>query len=100
MAGINRKGGAAAVALCAVVLVLAAAAAAGGADAAGCNPSALSPCTSAIMLGAAPTPGCCVQLRAQQPCLCQYARDPSYRSYVTSPSAQRAVKACNVKANC
>ncbi|BAS99398.1 Os06g0705400 [Oryza sativa Japonica Group] len=32
--------------------------------------------------------------------LCQYARDPSYRSYVTSPSAQRAVKACNVKANC
>ncbi|XP_052158421.1 non-specific lipid-transfer protein 2P-like [Oryza glaberrima] len=98
MACINRKGGAAAayaVALC-VALVLAA----GAADAAGCNPSALSPCMSAIMLGAAPSPGCCVQLRAQQPCLCQYARDPSYRSYVTSPSAQRAVKACNVKANC
>jgi|UniRef100_A0A0E0Q2D0 hypothetical protein len=98
MAGINRKGGAAAayaVALCAALVL-----AAGAADAAGCNPSALSPCMSAIMLGAAPSPGCCVQLRAQQPCLCQYARDPSYRSYVTSPSAQRAVKACNVKANC
>ncbi|BAF20430.1 non-specific lipid-transfer protein 2P [Oryza sativa Japonica Group] len=94
MAGINRKGGAAAA--YAVALLLAA----GAADAAGCNPSALSPCMSAIMLGAAPSPGCCVQLRAQQPCLCQYARDPSYRSYVTSPSAQRAVKACNVKANC
>ncbi|KAB8103784.1 hypothetical protein EE612_036379 [Oryza sativa] len=98
MAGINRKSGAAAayaVALCAALVL-----AAGAADAAGCNPSALSPCMSAIMLGAAPSPGCCVQLRAQQPCLCQYARDPSYRSYVTSPSAQRAVKACNVKANC
>ncbi|XP_040381002.1 probable non-specific lipid-transfer protein 2 [Oryza brachyantha] len=95
MAG-NRK----AVALCVVVLVLAVAAAGAASAAASCNPAALSPCTSAIMLGMAPTQGCCVQLRAQQPCLCQYARDPSYSSYVTSPSAQRAVRACNVRPNC
>ncbi|KAF0903757.1 hypothetical protein E2562_029109 [Oryza meyeriana var. granulata] len=100
MAG-NRKGGAAAVSALAVALCAALVlAAATGGRAAACNPSALSPCMSAIMLGTAPTTGCCVQLRAQQPCLCQYARDPSYRSYVTSPSAQRAVRACNVKANC
>lgn len=94
MAGINRKGGAAAayaVALCAALVL-----AAGAADAAGCNPSALSPCMSAIMLGAAPSPGCCVQLRAQQPCLCQYARDPNLQRYVNSPNGKKVLAACHV----
>ncbi|KAL5199773.1 hypothetical protein ABZP36_020976 [Zizania latifolia] len=91
MAG-NCKG--AALALCALLAVVATAAAAA------CDPSALTPCMSAIMLGAAPTADCCARLRAQQPCLCQYARDPSYRGYVTSPSAQSAVRACGLSPNC
>ncbi|KAG8074698.1 hypothetical protein GUJ93_ZPchr0006g41616 [Zizania palustris] len=71
----------AALALCALLAVAASA----------CDPSALTPCMSAIMLGAAPTADCCARLLEQQPCLCQYARDPSYRGYVTSPSAQSAI---------
>lgn len=81
------------------VLLLLAAAAAPGAEAA-CDALQLSPCASAIIGNASPSASCCSRMKEQQPCLCQYARDPSYRSYVTSPSAQRAVKACNVKANC
>ncbi|CAM0909776.1 unnamed protein product [Alopecurus aequalis] len=66
------------------------------AAAAPCNPSTLSPCVGAIMMGGPVTQGCCVQMRSQQPCLCQYARDPTYRSYVNSPRAQSVVRACGV----
>ncbi|XP_048545350.1 probable non-specific lipid-transfer protein 2 [Triticum urartu] len=66
------------------------------AAAAGCDASALSPCVGAIMLGGAVTPGCCARLRAQRACLCQYARDPSYRGYVNSPRAQSVVAACGL----
>jgi hypothetical protein len=69
---------------------------AGTAAAAACDASALSPCMGAIMLGGAVTPGCCARMRAQQPCLCQYARDPSYRGYVNSPRAQGVVRACGL----
>uniref|UniRef100_A0A0A9B3V2 Bifunctional inhibitor/plant lipid transfer protein/seed storage helical domain-containing protein n=1 Tax=Arundo donax TaxID=35708 RepID=A0A0A9B3V2_ARUDO len=48
------------------------------------------------MFGGAVTQGCCVQLRSQQACLCQYARDPSYRGYVNSPAAQNAARECGL----
>jgi hypothetical protein len=64
--------------------------------AAACDASALTPCMGAIMLGGAVTPGCCVRMRAQQGCLCQYARNPSYSGYVNSPRAQSVVRACGV----
>uniref|UniRef100_A0ACD6A806 Uncharacterized protein n=1 Tax=Avena sativa TaxID=4498 RepID=A0ACD6A806_AVESA len=66
------------------------------AAAAPCNPSSLSPCVGSIMLGGPVTQGCCVRMRAQQGCLCQYARDPSYRAYVNSPRAQGVVSACGI----
>jgi hypothetical protein len=64
-------------------------------DAAACNPSALSPCGGALF-GGAVTQGCCVQLKKQQPCLCQYARNPAYSSYVNGPAAQSVTKACGL----
>ncbi|KAJ1254954.1 hypothetical protein BS78_10G269800 [Paspalum vaginatum] len=64
-------------------------------DAAACNPSALSPCGSALF-GGAVTRGCCAALRAQQPCLCQYKRDPAYRRYVNGPAAQSVTTACGI----
>lgn len=63
--------------------------------AASCNPASLSPCSRALF-GGAVTPGCCAQLRAQQPCLCQYARNPAYSSYVNGPVAQSVTKACGL----
>ncbi|XP_010227440.1 probable non-specific lipid-transfer protein 2 [Brachypodium distachyon] len=76
----------------AFVLLLAAETAAG----ASCDATALSPCVGAIMLGGAVTPGCCARLKAQQGCLCQYARNPSYAGYVGSPRAQGVVQACGL----
>ena len=65
------------------------------AAAAPCNPSALSPCGGALF-GGAVTRGCCVQLRAQQGCLCQYARNPAYRGYVNGPAAQSVARSCGL----
>ncbi|OEL17927.1 hypothetical protein BAE44_0021053 [Dichanthelium oligosanthes] len=81
-----------AAALCAAVLLLSTA---HQLDAASCNPAALSPCGGAL-LGGAVTPGCCAQLKAQQACLCQYARNPAYRNYVNGPAAQSVTKACGL----
>ncbi|XP_037467768.1 probable non-specific lipid-transfer protein 2 [Triticum dicoccoides] len=83
-------------AVCVLALVLCGLLAADTAAAAGCDASALRPCVGAIMLGGAVTPGCCARLRAQLACLCQYARDPSYRGYVNSPRAQSVVAACGL----
>ncbi|KAF7103250.1 hypothetical protein CFC21_104260 [Triticum aestivum] len=83
-------------AVCVLSLVLCSLLAANTAAAAGCDASALSPCVGAIMLGGPVTPGCCARLRAQRACLCQYARDPSYRGYVNSPRAQSVVAACGL----
>ncbi|CAL5050077.1 unnamed protein product [Urochloa decumbens] len=81
-----------ALALCAAVLLLAAAR---PLDAAACNPSALSPCGGALF-GGAVTNGCCAQLKKQQPCLCQYARNPAYSNYVNGPAAQSLIKVCGL----
>jgi hypothetical protein len=70
--------------LCAVLLA-----------ASSCNPSALSACAPALF-GRAVTLGCCASLRAQQPCLCQYKRDPANRAYVNGPAAQRFTRACGL----
>lgn len=65
------------------------------AHAAPCNPSALSPCSGALF-GGAVTHGCCVQLKSQQGCLCQYARNPAYRGYVNGPVAQSVARSCGL----
>ncbi|KAL6603276.1 hypothetical protein ACP70R_043637 [Stipagrostis hirtigluma subsp. patula] len=82
-------------ALCVVVVLMAAAQTAVVAAAAGCNPAALSPCGGALA-GGRVTQGCCVQLRAQQGCLCQYARNPAYAAYVNGPIAQSVASACRL----
>jgi len=84
-----------ATALALLCVVLLAATVDGAADAASCNPSALSACAGALF-GGAVTPRCCASLRAQQPCLCQYKRDPAYRGYVNGPVAQSVTRACGL----
>ncbi|AQK81053.1 putative non-specific lipid-transfer protein AKCS9 [Zea mays] len=79
--------------LCAVLLAATADDAAAAASS--CNPSALSACAPALF-GRAVTLGCCASLRAQQPCLCQYKRDPANRAYVNGPAAQRFTRACGL----
>ena len=66
-----------------------------GADAA-CDATQLTPCAGAIIGNAAPTPGCCSRMKEQQPCMCQYARDPNLQRYVNSPNGKKVMAACKV----
>jgi hypothetical protein len=52
-----------------------------------CNAGHLVLCAAAIIGGAAPSASCYENLRAQQGCFCQYARNPAYRRYIDSPTA-------------
>jgi hypothetical protein len=69
------------VALALVVVV--AVASAGGAAAQQCSAAQL-------------TASCCSNLRAQEPCFCQYARNPAYSSYINSPNARRTLASCGI----
>ncbi|KAK3156866.1 hypothetical protein QOZ80_2AG0113090 [Eleusine coracana subsp. coracana] len=67
-----------------------------GALADDCKPDQLAACLPSIVSGSAPTDACCTNLRAQQGCLCQYAKDPNYGKYVSSPNAGRALTTCGI----
>ncbi|KAG8095812.1 hypothetical protein GUJ93_ZPchr0013g35596 [Zizania palustris] len=63
---------------------------------AACDVGQLAPCMGAITGGTPATAVCCSGLRAQQGCLCQFAKDPRYASYVNSPNARRTVVSCGI----
>ncbi|MBD4021937.1 hypothetical protein GUI04_23790 [Xanthomonas citri pv. citri] len=82
--------------LFAVVLVLAVVlAGTQKATAASCSVSQLAPCAPAFTSGK-PSAQCCANLKQQRPCLCGYIRNPSLRSYVTSPNARKVASTCGV----
>lgn len=83
-------------ALALVVVVAVAVASAGGAAAQQCSPAQLAACAPAIISGSPPTALCCSNLRAQEPCFCQYARNPAYSSYINSPNARRTLASCGI----
>ncbi|KAL6654234.1 hypothetical protein ACP70R_007699 [Stipagrostis hirtigluma subsp. patula] len=67
------------------------------AAAAACSPARLTPCAGPLLFGGAAVPaGCCAALRAEQGCLCGYARSPNYGTYVRSPNAARLFAACRI----
>ncbi|MBA0655475.1 hypothetical protein Goklo_007955, partial [Gossypium klotzschianum] len=49
------------------------------AEAVTCNPAELSPCIPALESSSAPSRDCCSKLKAQQPCLCGYIKNPSLK---------------------
>ncbi|KAL6847546.1 hypothetical protein ACP4OV_022572 [Aristida adscensionis] len=92
MAGVRSRS----LAVVAAAMVVVVVAAAGGAAAATCNAGQLVACAPAITAGSAPTAACCANLRAQQGCFCEYAKNPTYGRYVSSPNARRAVASCGI----
>ncbi|KAB8113247.1 hypothetical protein EE612_052190 [Oryza sativa] len=66
--------------------------------AAQCDPEQLVACASPIFYGTAPSESCCSNLREQQKegCLCQYAKDPMYASYVNNTNARKTIAACGI----
>jgi len=83
-----------AVMACAVLLLLVLAG--GGASAASCNAGQLAVCAAALTSGAKPSTACCSNLKAQQGCFCQFAKNPAYSRYINSPNARKVVAACGV----
>ncbi|KAI7749610.1 hypothetical protein M8C21_030123 [Ambrosia artemisiifolia] len=61
-----------------------------------CAPAQLAPCASAISSSSPPSKLCCTKLTQQKPCLCKYIKNPSLRSYVTSPNAKKVARICRV----
>lgn len=61
-----------------------------------CDITQLSPCAEPIMYGSATPPACCSSLKKQQPCLCQYARNPVYAGYVYGSNSRRVASDCHV----
>lgn len=64
--------------------------------AATCNPTELNPCMPAMTSGAAPSALCCSKMRQQQPCFCQYMKNPGLKQYVSSPNVKKIVTTCRV----
>jgi hypothetical protein len=61
-----------------------------------CDATQLSPCAGPILYGRATTPACCSALRAQQPCFCQYAKNPLYAGYISGSNSRHVASACSV----
>ncbi|GMN52527.1 hypothetical protein TIFTF001_021673 [Ficus carica] len=62
-----------------------------------CDPEQLNSCAGAILFNQVPSEKCCENVRQQQPCFCQYLKDPSYSSFINSDGAKRVVATCKVQ---
>ncbi|KAK1258913.1 hypothetical protein QJS04_geneDACA018726 [Acorus gramineus] len=61
-----------------------------------CNPTELSSCLGPILYGNAPSSTCCQKLKEQQPCFCQYMKNPTYKGIITSANANKTATTCGV----
>uniref|UniRef100_A0ACD5TNA7 Uncharacterized protein n=1 Tax=Avena sativa TaxID=4498 RepID=A0ACD5TNA7_AVESA len=61
-----------------------------------CNVGELISCAPAIIGGTTPTESCCSDLKAQEGCFCQYAKDPAYSEYINSPNARNTLASCGI----
>ncbi|CAO2825377.1 unnamed protein product [Amaranthus hypochondriacus] len=86
--------------LAAVVVVVVLLAKTPATKAVNCSPLELAPCAPAFMSSQEPSNSCCAKLQEQKPCLCGYARNPTYKSYVDSPAAKRIASSCKVHVSC
>ncbi|CAN7054366.1 non-specific lipid-transfer protein 2 [Brassica rapa] len=65
-----------------------------------CNPMQLMPCEDAIMKGSTPSNECCTRLKQQQHCICQYMKNPNFKSFLNSPNAKMVASHCQCKPKC
>ncbi|KAL0461993.1 UNVERIFIED_CONTAM: Non-specific lipid-transfer protein 2 [Sesamum latifolium] len=91
-----KKGAAAVWWVVAIVVVLAVAEVHEAAAAAPCNPVELSPCLGAISGSQPPSEECCSKLKEQEPCFCDYIKNPIFKPYIDSPNAKKVAATCGV----
>ncbi|EOA25435.1 hypothetical protein CARUB_v10018768mg [Capsella rubella] len=61
-----------------------------------CNQIEITDCISAILYGDKPTAKCCGEMKAQQPCFCDFIKNPVFNKYVTSPQARAILQSCGI----
>lgn len=62
-----------------------------------CDTSGLGSCVPAFSNPSLPlSVDCCGALKAQQPCLCDYLKNPALRTYLNSPQLIRLRAACSI----
>uniref|UniRef100_A0A3Q7FG81 Bifunctional inhibitor/plant lipid transfer protein/seed storage helical domain-containing protein n=1 Tax=Solanum lycopersicum TaxID=4081 RepID=A0A3Q7FG81_SOLLC len=62
-----------------------------------CNVNELiSPCFATFAFSSPPSSACCTKLREQQPCLCEYIKNPAYAQYISSTLISRVLTACKI----
>ncbi|KAG7564007.1 Bifunctional inhibitor/plant lipid transfer protein/seed storage helical domain [Arabidopsis suecica] len=61
-----------------------------------CDKIEITGCIPAILYGDKPTPECCGKMKAQQPCFCDFIKNPVFNKYVTSPQARAILKFCGI----
>ncbi|MQM22254.1 hypothetical protein Taro_055304 [Colocasia esculenta] len=83
-------------AICLALVLLLVASQLPAAESATCNLNQLLPCSRAYFSSVPPSAACCAKVREQQPCFCQYLRNPNLRNYVNSPNTRRIEAACRV----
>ncbi|ESQ27794.1 hypothetical protein EUTSA_v10019361mg [Eutrema salsugineum] len=59
-----------------------------------CDPTQLSPCVDAIQRGSTPTRLCCTRVKKQKHCVCQYLKNPTFKSFINSPKARKIATYC------
>ncbi|VVA95195.1 unnamed protein product [Arabis nemorensis] len=60
-----------------------------------CDPMQLSPCLDTITKGSEPSDLCCAKVHEQQHCVCQYLRNPNFKSFLNSPNAKKIAIDCH-----
>ncbi|CAN7123252.1 unnamed protein product [Brassica rapa subsp. narinosa] len=67
-----------------------------------CDPMQLIPCEEAILKGSKPSDTCCTRLNQQQHCVCQYMKNPNFKSFLDSliyvyhsPNAKKIATDCH-----
>ncbi|CAN8265955.1 unnamed protein product [Cochlearia groenlandica] len=59
-----------------------------------CTDIEITGCVPAILIGTKPSQECCDKLKAQEPCFCDFIKNPAFTQYVSSPQARLALAAC------
>ncbi|XP_019084994.1 PREDICTED: non-specific lipid-transfer protein 2-like [Camelina sativa] len=60
-----------------------------------CDPMQLSPCLDTIRKGSNPSDQCCKKVKEQQHCVCQYLKNPNFKSFLNSPNAKKIANDCH-----
>lgn len=63
-----------------------------------CTITELAPCTGDFASPQAPSSACCIKVKSQQTCFCQYAEDPvsTISGFCCSPEFKKIATACDV----